>query len=85
MADQVEELLVRTVEVGVVNVDVATEDEVTNMCTVVQRAVAHDARSGHVRRLLLVYHPASITAVAEAMRTASEAALADGALADGAP
>jgi hypothetical protein len=43
MAEQVEELLVRTVEVGVVNVDVAIEDEVTNMRTASERALADGA------------------------------------------
>jgi hypothetical protein len=79
MAEEVEELFVRSVHVGVADVDVATEDGVISVRAVVQRAVAQDPRSGDERNLLLVYDPANITEIVEALRAASERALADGA------
>lgn len=79
MAEEVEELFVRRVDVGVADVDLATEDEVISVRAVVQRAIAQDPRSGDERNLLLVYDPANITEIVEALRAASERALADGA------
>jgi hypothetical protein len=77
MAEEVEELFVRRVDVGVATMDLATDDEVINVRAVVQRAVAHDIKNGKERELLLVYDPANITAVVDALRDASEQALAD--------
>ena len=76
MADEVEELLVREVEVGVANLDTATDEGVISTRAVIQRATAHEPRTGRERELLLVYDPANIPQVAEALRQASERASA---------
>jgi hypothetical protein len=78
MADEVEELFMRSVDIGIADVDMATDEEVVNVRAVVQRAVAHDPSSGQERKLLLVYDPASVSAVVDALRAASERALAGG-------
>ena len=76
MADEVEELFVREVEIGVGNMDAATDDGVINAKVVVERARAADRKTGQDRELLLVYGAAEVAAVADALRNASERALA---------
>jgi hypothetical protein len=77
MADEVEELFVREIEVGVANLDTSTDEGVISTRAVVQRTTAHDPRTGQKRELLLVYDPAAIAQVADALRTASERATAE--------
>ena len=75
MADNVEELFVHRVDVGVADVDLVTDDEVINLRAVVQWSVARDPKSGQERRVLMVYNPANVTAIIDALRAASERAL----------
>jgi hypothetical protein len=77
MAGEIEELLVREVEVGVANLEVCTDEGTTSTQAVVQRTTAHESSTGQERELLLVYDAADVTAVAEALRQASERARAD--------
>ena len=77
MTKDVEELFVREVEVGVANLDMSTDEGVVSTRAVVQRTTAHDRNTGQQRELLLVYDPVSVTAVADALRNASERASAD--------
>jgi hypothetical protein len=74
MADELEELFVEQVSVGVADMDLATEDDVISTRVVVQRTTASDAKSGENRELLLVYGAEEVPAVAEALNKASERA-----------
>lgn len=77
MADELEQLFVRQVDVGVADIDVSTDDGVISTRVVVQRAKAADRTTGRDRELLLVYGAEEVPAVAEALRRASERATAD--------
>ena len=77
MADKIEQLFVREVEVGVANLDISTDEGVTSTRAAVQRTTAHDRLTGQERELLLVDDPADVTAVADTLRKASERATAD--------
>ncbi|MCW2685491.1 MAG: hypothetical protein JWR37_381 [Mycobacterium sp.] len=77
MANELEELFVRQVDVGVADVDVSTEDEVISARVVVERATASDRRTGEERELLHVYGAAETAAVADALRRASELATSE--------
>jgi len=77
MDDNFEELFVREVEVGVANLDMATDEGTISTPAVVQRTVAHDHETGEERTLLLVYDAADVVSVADMLRKASERATAD--------
>ena len=77
MADDLEELFVEQVSVGVADMDLATEDDVISTKVVVQRATAADAKTGANRELLLVYGAEEVPAVADAMQKAAERATAE--------
>lgn len=74
MVAELEELLVRQVDVGVADMKVATEDEVISTLVVVERATASNCRTGEDRELLLVYGAAESAVVADALCRASELA-----------
>jgi len=76
VANEIEELFVREVEVGLANVDVSTDEGTTSTPAVVQRTTAHDPETGQDRELLLVYDPADVAAVSDALRKMSERASA---------
>ncbi len=77
MADELEELFVRRVDVGIADVNMSTEDGIVSTRMVVERATAADQKTGQDRDLLLVYGAESVPAVADALRTAARRALAD--------
>jgi hypothetical protein len=77
MAKEIEELFVREVEVGVVNLDISTDEGTTSTRVVAQRITAHDRTTGQERELLLVYDPADVATVGETLRKASERAFAE--------
>jgi hypothetical protein len=77
MADDVEELFVEQVSVGVADMDLATDEDVISTRVVVQRATAADAKTGENRELLLVYGAEEVPAVADAMNKAAERAMAE--------
>jgi hypothetical protein len=77
MAEDVEELFVEQVSVGVADMDLATDEDVISTRVVVQRATAADAKTGQNRELLLVYGAEEVPAVAQAMSKAAERAMAD--------
>jgi hypothetical protein len=77
MADELEELFVRRVDVGIADVNMSTEDGVISTRMVVERATAADQRTGLDRELLLVYGAEEVPAVADALRTAAQRALAE--------
>ena len=66
----------REVEVGLANLDVSTDEGTTSTPAVVQRTTVHDPETGQDRDLLLVYDPADVAAVSDALRTVSERASA---------
>jgi hypothetical protein len=74
MSMEIEELFVRMVEVGVAEMDAATEEGVISTRVVVERATATDRRTGQDRELLLVYGAEEVPAVADALRTAADRA-----------
>jgi hypothetical protein len=75
MADELEELFVRQVDVGVADMDVSTEDGVVTTSVVVERATATERDSGQDRQLLLIYGAAEVSALADALRAAAERAV----------
>jgi hypothetical protein len=77
MAEDVEELFVEQVSVGIAEMDLATDEDVISTRVVVQRATAADAKTGENRELLLVYGAEEVPAVADAMSKAAERAMAD--------
>jgi hypothetical protein len=68
---EVEQLLVHEVEVGVANMDTATEDGVTSTRVVVERAKALDRGTGQEREVLLVYGADEAPAIADAIHKAA--------------
>jgi hypothetical protein len=54
MAEELEELFVRRVDVGIADMDASTEDGVVSTRVVVERATATDRRTGQDRQLLLI-------------------------------
>jgi MOSC domain-containing protein YiiM len=72
-----EELFVRQVDIGVAEMDIAVEDQVTTARVVVERATATDRHGGAERELLLVYGAEETKAVAEALERASEVAMSN--------
>jgi hypothetical protein len=77
MADELEELFVRRVDIGIADVNMATEDGVISTRMVVERATAADQRTGQDRELLLVYGAEEVPAVADALRMAAERAMVE--------
>lgn len=75
MADKMDELFVRDVEIGVANLDVTTGEGVVSARAVVQRTRAHDRETGEERELLLVYDADRVTALADGLRKAHERAV----------
>lgn len=69
-----EEFFVRKVDIGVADMDIAVDDQLTTTRVVVERATATDRRGGPDRELLLVYGAEETKAVAEALQRASELA-----------
>jgi hypothetical protein len=76
MDRDLEQLFVRQVDVGVANMDVATDDGVVSSRVVVERVDASERQTGQDRELLLIYGAEEVSAVADALRQASERALA---------
>jgi hypothetical protein len=74
MADELEELFVRQVDVGIADMDVSTADGVVTTRVVVERATATDRESGQDRNLLLIYGADEVSALADALRGAAERA-----------
>jgi hypothetical protein len=74
MADELEELFVRQVDVGVADMEVSTADGVVTTRVVVERATATDRESGQNRNLLLIYGADEVPALADALRGAAERA-----------
>jgi hypothetical protein len=72
MADEIEELFVRDVEIGIANMDVSTDDGVTSTRVVVERANVVDRKTGQDRHIVLVHDPAAVPTIADALRTAAE-------------
>ncbi|MER7002349.1 hypothetical protein [Dactylosporangium sp. NPDC000555] len=72
-----EELFVRQVDIGVADMDISVDDQLTTTRVVVERATATDRRGGPDRELLLVYGAAETHAVAEALRHAADLAMTD--------
>jgi hypothetical protein len=77
MADELEELFVEQVSVGVADMDLATDDDVISTRVVVQRTTASDAKTGGNRELLLVYGADEVPAVADALHKAAERATSE--------
>jgi hypothetical protein len=77
MADELEELFVREVEVGIADMDLSTGDDVISTQVVVQHTTATERTTGRDRELLLVYGAAEVAALADALRKASERATAE--------
>ncbi len=77
MGEEIQELFVRNVEVGVANLDMSTDDGVVSTRVVVQRTTADERETGQERELLLVYDTDTVPALADVLRTASERASAD--------
>jgi hypothetical protein len=77
MDDEIEQLFVQEVEISVANLDVATDVGTISTRAVVQRTTAHDRLTGRWREMLLVYDPAGVPTVADALRKASERATAN--------
>jgi hypothetical protein len=76
MADEIEELFVRQVDVGVADMDVSTEDgQVVSTQVVVERATVTERDSGQDQQLLLIYGAAEVPALADALRAAAERAM----------
>jgi hypothetical protein len=72
MADEIEELFVRDVEIGIGNMDVSTDDGVTSTRVVVERANVADRKTGQDRHIVLIYDPAAVPTMADALRRAAE-------------
>jgi hypothetical protein len=77
MAKDVEELIVEKVDVGIGDMDRSAEDGVVSVRVVTQRVSAVETKTANPRELLLVYGAAEVAAVADALREASQRALAD--------
>lgn len=77
MAVELEELFARQVDVGVATMDVPTDDGVVSTHVVVQQVSATDRKSGQERRLLLVFDPSGVIAMADVLRQAAEKAQAE--------
>jgi MOSC domain-containing protein YiiM len=72
-----EELFVRQVDIGVADMDISVDDQLTTTRVVIERATATDRHGGPDRELLLVYGAAETRAVADALHRASEMALVE--------
>ncbi|GGM35236.1 hypothetical protein ACFFX1_44090 [Dactylosporangium sucinum] len=70
-----EELFVRQVDIGVADMDISVDDQLTTTRVVIERATATDRKGGAERDLLLVYGAEETKAVAEALHRASELAM----------
>lgn len=68
-----EKLFARRVDIGIGNMDIATEDGVINTRVVVQEATVAD-ENGQERELLLIYDPDGVVAMADALREAAQRA-----------
>lgn len=77
MADELEELFVRQVDVGVADLDMSSDDGVISTRVVVERATATDRQTGRHRELLLVYGAEQVPAVADALHRAALRATAE--------
>ncbi|MCW2898439.1 MAG: hypothetical protein JWO67_704 [Streptosporangiaceae bacterium] len=73
MEADLQKLFVRQVDIGVAYMDVSTEDGVVNARVVVQQVRATDD-SGQDRELALIYEPARVPTLADALRKAAEQA-----------
>jgi hypothetical protein len=74
MADELEELFVRQVDVGIADMDVSTDNGVVSTSVVVERATATERESGEDRQFLLIYGAAEVPALADALKAAAERA-----------
>jgi hypothetical protein len=77
MAEQLEELFVTEVGVGIANMDVSTDDGVVTDRVVVQEVTASDRHSDTPRKLMLIYGAREVMAVADQLRAAAERAIAE--------
>ncbi|MEV6924124.1 hypothetical protein AB0M46_06365 [Dactylosporangium sp. NPDC051485] len=69
-----EELFVRQVDIGVADMDISVDDQLTTTRVVVERATTTDRHGGPDRELLLVYGAEETRAVAEALYRAADLA-----------
>ncbi|WP_432979398.1 hypothetical protein [Dactylosporangium sp. CA-233914] len=69
-----EELLVRQVDIGVADMDISVDDQLTTTRVVVERAIATDRHGTRERDLLLIYGAAETRALAEALNRAADLA-----------
>ncbi|MGC9668873.1 hypothetical protein ACNTMW_20230 [Planosporangium sp. 12N6] len=76
MADELQELFVRQVDVGIADMAVTTDDGVVTTQVVVERATAAERETGNERQLLLVYGAAEVPALADALKAAARQAMA---------
>jgi hypothetical protein len=77
MNDEIEQLFVQEVEVSVANLDVSTDVGTISTRAVVQRTTAHDRTTGQRRQMLLVFDPAGVPRIADALRKGYERATVD--------
>ncbi len=71
MAEEIEELFVRRVDVGIADMDASTDDGVLSTRVVVERATATDRRTGQDRELLLIFGAEEAGEVGEVLQKAS--------------
>ncbi|NJC70941.1 hypothetical protein HC031_14630 [Planosporangium thailandense] len=74
MADELEELFVRQVDIGIADMEMSTADGVVTTRVVVERATATENESGRERQLLLIYGANEVPALADALRSAADRA-----------
>ncbi|HEV7931745.1 MAG TPA: hypothetical protein VGP70_05415 [Actinomadura sp.] len=76
MQPDLEKVFARRVDVGVANMDVSTADGVINTRVVVQHVNGTDGE-GNDRDVVLIFEPAGLPELADALRKAAEEATAD--------
>jgi chemotaxis protein CheY-P-specific phosphatase CheC len=77
MAVHLEKLFARQVDIGIATVDMPAEDGAISARVVVQEVAAVDQNTGEERRLLLVYEPKGVIAMADVLRQAAEKATSE--------
>ncbi|MCU1489354.1 MAG: hypothetical protein JWM85_759 [Acidimicrobiaceae bacterium] len=77
MAEQVDELFVKEVEIGVGTLDRSTDDGVVSERVVVERVAGADRASGEDRNVVVIYAPEDVEQLADHLRTAAQVAMAE--------
>ncbi|MCW2879468.1 MAG: hypothetical protein JWQ95_3568 [Sphaerisporangium sp.] len=77
MAVDLEELFAREVDIGVATLDVPAEDGTISARVVVQEVAAVDRDTGQERRVMLVFEPKGVLAMADALHQAAEKATSE--------